>query len=71
MITGGFGSTTDQGCSGEILVWRPRLEKPSRGMQGFALLTAAGPDLHAGYIDQDGKVVFQRILRGSELPRKI
>jgi len=37
---------------------RPRPDKPSRGMQGFALLTVDGPHLHVDYIDQDGTVVL-------------
>lgn len=37
---------------------RPRPDKPSRGIQGFASLTVDGPDLHVDYIDQDGTVVF-------------
>lgn len=37
---------------------RPRPDKPSRGMQGFALLTVDGPHLHVDYIDQDGTVAF-------------
>jgi predicted phosphodiesterase len=37
---------------------RPRPGKPSRGIQGFALLTLDGPHLHVDYIDQDGAVVL-------------
>jgi predicted phosphodiesterase len=37
---------------------RPRPDKPSRGMQGFAMLTVDGPHLHVDYIDQDGTVIF-------------